>query len=148
MHGARMNETSLIIEQICQHYPSVQAIYLFGSYGTEHVWPSSDVDIALLFAPMEAKPIGALSMSELRFSLERLLHRDVDLVNLRLASTVFQKEVIIAERRVYCADAYAAAEFEMLVFSFYQKLNEERAGILADGLRDGCFYAMQKDNPS
>ncbi len=30
----------------------------------------------------------------------------------------------------------------MLVWSFYQRLNEERAEILADGLRTGRFYNL------
>ncbi len=66
----------------------------------------------------------------------------MDLVNLRQVSTVFQKEIVMAERRIYCADQYAADEFEMLTISFYQKLNEERAGILAEGLRSGSFYQV------
>jgi len=62
------------------------------------------------------------------------------LINLRQVSTVFQKEIIMAERRIICADTYAAEEFEMLVLSRYQKLNEERAELLAEGLRSGRFY--------
>lgn len=79
-------------------------------------------------------------MSDLRFALQDLLKKDVDLINLRLAPTVFQKEIILAERRIFCADRYAADEFEMRVLSFYQKLNQERAGIMAEGLRSGRFY--------
>ncbi|MBK6563551.1 nucleotidyltransferase domain-containing protein [Candidatus Amarobacter glycogenicus] len=33
---------------ILQHYPTTQAIYLFGSFGTADEWPTSDVDIAVL----------------------------------------------------------------------------------------------------
>ena len=129
-----------IIGALLAAYPATQAIYLFGSYGTENEWPDSDVDIALLLPPYEAKKTGSLVMSELHFSLESLLKKDVDLVNLRQVSTVFQKEIIMAERRIFCADNYAADEFEMLVLSFYQKLNEERAELLAEGLRSGSFY--------
>ncbi len=64
----------------------------------------------------------------------------MDLINLRQVSTVLQKEIIMADRRIFCADPYAAAEFEMLTLSYYQKLNKERAGILAEGLRSGSFY--------
>jgi len=46
----------------------------------------------------------------------------------------------MAERRIYTGDEYAAEEFEMLTLSYYQKLNEERAGVLAEGLRSGRFY--------
>ena len=30
-------------------YPAVAAVYLFGSYGTEHEHPGSDLDIGVVF---------------------------------------------------------------------------------------------------
>ena len=81
-------------------------------------------------------------MSPLRFSLESLLNRPVDLINLRLVSTVFQKEVVCSERRIYCVDDYAADEFEMLALSYYQKLNEERRAILDEFWQSGKAYAV------
>lgn len=129
-----------IIEKIIGHYPDTQAIYLFGSYGTDNEWPNSDVDIALLLPPKTSKLSGHLMMSRLHGELELLMGRDVDLLNLRNVSTVFQKEIIMTERRIYTADEYAADEFEMLTLSYYQKLNEERAQVLAEGLRSGRFY--------
>lgn len=135
-----MSEHTTIINTVLEHYPDVQAIYLFGSYGTERQWPQSDADIALLLPADEASWAGSLSMSGLQVSLERLLGKDVDLINLRRVSTVFQKEIILAERRIFCADQYAADELEMLVLSFYQKLNAERAEVMAEGLSSGRFY--------
>ena len=98
------------------------------------------VDIAVLLPPDEAKREGDMSMSDARLALERLLGKGVDLVNLQQVSTVFQKEIIMADRRINCATGYAADEFEILVLSLYQKLNEERAEVLAEGLRSGRFY--------
>ena len=135
-----MCEHATIIDAIRTHYPHVQAVYLFGSYGTEEQWPDSDADIALLLPPDEAKPTGNLAMTDLHAALGGLLGKEVDLINLRLVSTVFQKEIIMAERRIFCADQYAADEFEMLVLSFYHKLNEERAEVMAEGLKSGRFY--------
>ena len=129
-----------IVETIIRHYPGTQAIYLSGSYGAGNEWPNSDVDIAVLLPPETSKRVGHLMMSQLHGDLELLLGRNVDLLNLRCVSTVFQKEIIIAERRIYMADEYAADEFEMLTLSYYQKLNEERAQVLAEGLRSGRFY--------
>ena len=136
----RAETTATIPQIILAHYPAAQAIYLFGSYDTDREWPDSDVDIALLLTPDEAKRVGYLALGNVQMSLERLFGKDVDLINLRLVSTVFQKEIIMAERRIFCADAYAVDEFEMLVISYYQKLNEERADVLAEGLRSGRFY--------
>lgn len=129
-----------IIQTILAHYPAGQAIYLFGSYGTENEWSTSDVDIALLLPHAQAKAEKSLAFSQCRFDLAELLHKEVDLVNARLVSTVLQKEIIAADRLIYCGDAYAVAEFEMLTLSYYQKLNEERREILAEFERTGRAY--------
>ncbi len=57
-----------IIGTLLAAYPATQAIYLFGSYGTENEWPDSDVDIALLLPPDAAKKVGTLVMSILRLN--------------------------------------------------------------------------------
>jgi predicted nucleotidyltransferase len=125
-----MAQAEQIIRTVLKHYPETQAVYLFGTFGTDRQFPGSDVDIALLFPHQQAGIIGTLAMTDLRFELERLLKMDVDLINLRRAPTVLQKEIIAADRRIYTADKYAADEFDMLTISYYQKLNEERAEIL------------------
>ena len=133
-----MSKTDDII-RIILHYPDVQAVYLFGTYGTADEWPDSDVDIAVLLAPQQAKAAGLLALSDLRFELEDCVKKKVDLINLRRVPTVLQKEVIAANRRIYHGDEYAADEFEMLTLSYYQKLNEERAEIIEDALATGRF---------
>jgi len=135
-------EPDVFIQPVLRHYPDTQAIYLYGSYGTDNAWPDSDVDIALLLPPKQARAGRLLAMSPLCAELGSLLKKPVDLINLREVSTVFQKEIIAADRRIHTGNAYAADEFEMLVLSFYQKLSEERAGILAEGLRSGRFYNL------
>jgi predicted nucleotidyltransferase len=132
-----MNEYKLITKTILEHYPDTQAIYVYGTYGTADEWPDSDIDIAVLLPPKQAKEAQYLAVGDLRFELEATLDKKVDLVNLRQVPTVLQKEVIAADRRIYCSDGYAADEFEMLTLSYYQKLNQERAEIIADALRTG-----------
>lgn len=134
-----INEAELI-PIILESYPNTQAIYLFGSWGTEDEWPSSDVDIAVLLPPKEAKIVDPIYWNLVALRLSNVVHKAVDLLNLRCVSTVFQKEVIMANRRIYTGDENAADEFEMLTLSFYQKLNQERAEVLAEGLQNGRFY--------
>ncbi len=142
--GDDLSEKDDIIRLILQ-YPDVQAIYLFGTYDTADERPDSDVDIAVLLAPQQARAAGILALNDLRFELQDLLKKKVDLINLRRVPTVLQKEVIAADRRIYPAisewraDEYAADEFEMLTLSYYQKLNEERADIIEDALASGRF---------
>lgn len=128
-----------ITNTVCNFYPRAQGIYLFGSYSTEDEWPDSDIDIALLLPPDEAKKVRSFAMSECSIALANSLRKDVDLLNARTISTVFQKEIVTKGRLLYCADRYAVDEFEMLALSYYQKLNEERADIIASALANGRF---------
>lgn len=137
-----MNDSNMIIATVLKHYPEVQGIYLFGSHGTEAEGPDSDIDIALLLPPRQAKEAGSLALSQCRLELADSLRREVELINARRVSTVFQKEIIAQDRLIYCRDEYAVAEFEMLVLSFYQKLNEERREILAAFAATGRAYAV------
>lgn len=129
-----------LTQLILKAWPDTQAIYLFGSWGTEYERAESDVDIAILLPPKQAKGAGSLLFGPLHQALQAAVSRDVDLINLRLAPTVLQKEIIMHGRRLFHAAGTVADEFEMLVLSLYQKLNEERADILAEGLRSGKFY--------
>ncbi len=133
--------TALIASVTLAHYPAAQGIYLFGTHGTDDERPDSDVDIALLLPPDEARRAGHLALSDLQLQLAVALGRDVDLLNARLVTTVFQKEIIFGEL-IYCADRAAVDEFEMLTLSAYQKLNEERAEILAEFRRTGRAYDL------
>jgi uncharacterized protein len=133
---------AIMIKIIQHHYPAVQGIYLFGSSGTAYEWPDSDIDIALLLRPTQAKLEKNLLLSQCRFDLEDALKKDIDLLNLRQVATVFQMEIIDSGRLIYVSDQYAVDEFEMLVLSFYQKLNEERQAILESFLKTGRAYAV------
>ena len=131
-----------IVKTVIHFYPSVQGIYLFGSFQTENEWKDSDVDIALLLPHVLAKEERHLGMSECRIKLEEGLGKNVDLVNVRQVSTVFQFQIVTTGRLIYVSDENAVAEFEMLTFSFYQKLNEERQDILADFYKTGKAYKI------
>ncbi|HKJ85157.1 MAG TPA: nucleotidyltransferase domain-containing protein, partial [Spirochaetia bacterium] len=127
-----MTQTSQqrLIERIRADLPQIQAIYLYGSTASGQEHERSDVDLGVLLPHLEARKIGSLVLSDTRFALEELTGREVDLVNLRHAPIVLQKEVIAGGIRIYTQDGSAVDEYEMLVLSFYGKLNEERAGIL------------------
>lgn len=131
-----------IVTTIQSHYPDVQAIYLFGSYGTEYERTDSDVDLALLLPIETAKMAGALMFKDCWTTLGKLLHRTIDLVNLRLVNTVFQNEIINTGRLVSATDQTAVDEFEMVTWSLYQKLNEERAEILGQIIKTKRIYNL------
>ncbi len=135
-----MTKYQNLINPVLKSYPDVQAIYLFGSYDTEDEWPNSDIDVAVLMPVETAKQIKNTEWIELSVLLSTAVGRDkVDLVNLRKSNIVFCKEIVMADRRIYCADENAADEFEMLTLSLYQQLQEERKGIIEEVVQSGSI---------
>ncbi|MGD9984579.1 MAG: nucleotidyltransferase domain-containing protein [Porticoccaceae bacterium] len=136
-----MQNDQVIQELVRRYHPDVQAVYRFGSAGTEHERTDSDLDIALLLPPDSARRAGSLALGELHLALEDALCRDVDLINLRLAPAVLQAQIVVTGMRIFCTDTLLADEFELLALALYQKLNQERAEIIAEGLHSGSFLA-------
>lgn len=135
-----LSKKNKIIEIVRKYYPSVTAVYLFGSYASGENGESSDIDIAVLLPPAGLK---VSFNNNMLFELETALESDVDLVFLRSSNTVLQKEVIVVDNMIFCADQNAVDEFEMLVISRYQKLNEEREGIIADAFKTGILIGNE-----
>ena len=136
-----MNGEQQVVATLLERFPSLQAVYAFGSWGTGDEREQSDADIAILLSPPTSKQTTREQLFDARCDLAAALGREVDLIDLRAANTVLQKEVVSASRRLYCANLYETETFEMLTLSFYQKLNEERAGILDEIERSGRILA-------
>lgn len=110
-------------------YPALVSIYIHGSMVKGNVHANSDLDLALLFTPgFTPARIDLLLFSA---DLESLIGRNVDIGVLSLDNVVYAKEVLTGGRRIYCRDTMACETFEMYVFSFYAKLNDERWEVLA-----------------
>jgi len=98
------------------------ALYVFGSTASGTQRADSDLDLAFL----PAGPIEPKRTFDAAQELARLDGRDVDLIDLSRASTVFRAQVVSAGRPVLTADARRVGEFEMYALSDYARLNEER----------------------
>lgn len=125
---------------LLESVPDLSAIYLFGSHSSGDDRSDSDVDLAILPSREQARPFDPAKLFSIREQLASRLSRDVDLIDLLAAPVVLAKEVIGADRRVFCSDADHADEFEMLTLSLYQKLNDERRAIVQAGLAGEKFY--------
>jgi predicted nucleotidyltransferase len=137
---AAEHRTPRFVDTLIRHYPDLQAVYVFGTYGTEDERPESDVDIALLLPVQSAKTAGNLALGACVHELCSLLGREVDLINLRLVDTVFQYEIIRTGRVAFKRSGRERESFELLTIAKYQKLSEERSGIVEEILRTGRVF--------
>jgi len=126
----------LIVSLLQQELPGLVAVYRFGSTSTGDARRGSDVDVAVLVEDA----LDPVRRFELQERLAALLRRDVDLVDLRSASTVLRMQVV-AHGCLLCApDDAERGRFEDGVFSSYARLNEERRAILERVDREGRVY--------
>ncbi len=112
------------------------AVYRFGSTASAQEHAESDLDIAVL----AGDPIDAVARFELQERLAAAVGRDVDLVDLRRASTVMAMQVISTGVPLAVFDPAAQEAFEDLTYSAYARLNEERREILVQVRREGRVY--------
>ena len=117
---------------VLEAHPDAQAIYRYGTSGTDAERPGSDVDIAVLLPQGAAMKADRWQWHLLAVSIAGAVGTEhADLVNLRRADTSLQAEILRTARLTYDGDNAARLAFESLVLSMHQKLNAERAGIRA-----------------
>jgi len=116
--------------------PDVIAIYRFGTWGTKAERKDSDLDLAVL-APKRLQAAQTWGIAQ---QLASFAGFQVDLVDLRAASTVMVAQIISTGERLYCADETRCAEYEGRAYSSYARLNEERREILRDIQIRGSVY--------
>ena len=113
-------------------HPATQAIYRYGTWGTAAQRPDSDLDLAVLLPHAQAVRVDRWQWHLLAVRLAGAAGTEhADLVNLRRADTTLQAEILRTGTMIYCHDDGVRLEFETLVLSMYQKLNDERAEIRA-----------------
>ncbi|MQA41871.1 type VII toxin-antitoxin system MntA family adenylyltransferase antitoxin [Rugamonas aquatica] len=132
--GANISEPE-IVSALRLRLPGLLAVYLFGNRATEQACGDSDLDLAVL---VEGK-LEPLATWELAQSLAGLVGCDVDLIDLRAASTVLQYQVITTGSRLWNKDVQASL-YECAILSQKTDLDTARAGLLEDIEREGRVY--------
>ncbi|CAG0957618.1 hypothetical protein MYXO_00572 [Myxococcaceae bacterium] len=123
-------------DRILREVSAVAVIYLFGSAARDDLHASSDVDLAFL-ADRPLDPVARFALQE---RIAGDLHRDVDLVDLRTASTVMRVQVIVGGQILFERDPAERALFEASALGAYARLNEARRDILEDVRRSGRVH--------
>lgn len=140
MHKPQRIEPASLVTQIRLALPETQAVYLFGSYADQTANAQSDLDLALLLPSRQAFLLAHDDWWKLADELSMLAGCHVDLINMRQVSTVFQIEILRTGQRIFCNNLQQCNEYEGLTLSLYQKLNEERAEIIAAIQETGIIY--------
>lgn len=128
-----MDTIKIAVEKIRQHIPNVVGIYLFGSFASEQATLQSDVDIAI-FSETFLDQTTLWNTSQI---IAAAINRDVDLIDLNSASTVFAYQVISSGKRIFCAAPHTCDNFENKVISMYLRFQEERKPILEEIVKRG-----------
>ncbi len=116
------------------HLGQPLALYAFGSRVSGHATDESDLDLAVLWATY-ANP---LQLWQLASDLATQWQIEVDLVDLRAASTVLQFQILTTGERLW-ADPLADS-FEAFIYSEKDWLDQQRSALLADIQRSGTIY--------
>jgi len=125
-----------IIVDLLQKKIAPWLIYLFGSSYQGRMRPDSDIDVAIL----SDNSLDAYQFFLIAQELAEALGREVDLIDLSQASTVFVAQVVGNSEILYCEDQIRKAYFELKAFKEYALLNEERQVVLERIKREGKIY--------
>ena len=115
---------------------NIISVYLFGSAAKNQLKPESDIDIAFL-SFLDVDEYECFMKAQ---ELAEIFKRDVDLIDLKKASTVFKAQIIGTSSLIYCNDNVKRAYFEMRALKEYALLNEERAEIIKNIQKGDKIY--------
>jgi uncharacterized protein len=124
-----------IVQRLQEKVLGLLAIYAFGSRIKGGAGPQSDLDLAVLVAGY----LDPLELWRLSSELAEVAGCEVDLLDLRAASTVMQYQIITRGERWWAADTQAAI-YEAAILSDKTELDRARAGLLADIEKRGSVY--------
>ncbi len=126
----------MIIEPVLLGCSNLLAIYAFGSRVQGMANAQSDLDLAVLVEGY-ADPVV---LWELSAKLAEIAGCEVDLLDMRTASTVTQYQMITTGERWWAKDVLQVGLFESMVLSEKTNLDEARAPLLADIQARGSVY--------
>ena len=101
-------------------------VYIFGSYANDKTHKESDIDIAFL----SEKKFERYDIFMKAQEISSKVNKEIDLIDLKESSTVFQNEVIRNGIVILDNNIIERQKFEVLVLKKYMELNELRKDIL------------------
>lgn len=101
--------------------PDVIAAYLFGSLAQGRAHPRSDIDVAVLLAPMDSEAAFARRL-RLMEQLRPYADREVSVIVLNTAPPILQNQVLRYGRLLYERERLERARFEVWAGKIYTDL--------------------------
>lgn len=118
------------LQLLQKEVPDLVAVFVFGSFGTEYERNDSDLDLAILTRSLHS--VDTVKLWYLAQEIARNVKQDVEIADLREASTVFAFEILSSGNCIFCSDEPFLANFDTLAISMYLRFQEERKEILQD----------------
>lgn len=113
-----------------------QTLIIFGSSVEGYFREDSDIDVAFI-SVKKVKPYDLYLFAQ---ALVLEVGREIDLVDLSQASTVFKAQILGSGQVIYSNDPKKMAEFHIRTLKEYALLNEERSEILRNISARGSVY--------
>lgn len=107
--------TTMTIEDILPALEGASFALVFGSFGTGHDRPESDLDLAVRYP----KPLAQVKLLELTQRISEIAGRSVDLVDLGSADPIIAMQVLRHGRPLLLRDRAAFETFRMTTPSRY-----------------------------
>ncbi len=136
-----LNQIAPKLIEYFENEPTVISAFIFGSFGTEHQTPLSDLDIGVLY------DVEIPVMEELKQTAEissRLAIEKIDLINLNKAPVHLQHEILYQGAKIFDRTPERTEDFIENVLEIYhdyqgiiKKYREDlREGLMEDYLND------------
>ena len=124
-----------VVPLLRRRLPGLLSVYAFGSRITGQARPDSDLDLAVLVAGYA----DVAGLWHLASEVADQVGCDVDLLDMRAASTVLQYQILTQGQRLWVADPLVGV-WEAAVLSDKLDLDVARAGYVQDILREGRVH--------
>ena len=125
-----------ILTAVRDELPDVRTVYLFGSRAAGNERPDSDLDIAVVLNG----PADPIYLWEAGEGIASRLDVDVDLIDLLAADTVLKYQIVTNGRQLFATDPIDAELYEIFILNDMMALNEARAPLMSDIMREGRVY--------
>ena len=131
------NEWFQLIQDFLTNKVRPSFIIVFGSYAKGLSRQNSDIDIAFY---SEDTVLSSYDLFIIAQELAELLKIEVDLIDVRKASTVLKAQIFTTGKVIYADDELLLKKQQMTALKMYAELNEQRKVILNRIEESGSVY--------